>query len=418
MYTGGLISYKRLRSRSKNICAADTAEIVILVGTENGSTRNFANSLQKVLLEHKQTVFIDDLNAYQDYPEMKHLVILTSTYGVGDPPANAGKFLAQFEQSPPTHKVHCAIVGFGSYAYPDFCQYAQDVEEALHKQENCLLNDPAYLIHNKSYTSFVTWAQNWGNELGLRLELPPAQASRKAKVSQLKVTQKAQVQDGFGDTFLLTLQANGVPFQSGDLLAIEPPEDPVARLYSIAKISPNQILLSIKRHKQGVCSNYLHQLSREDVLEAGIQPNKDFHFPSRVPTVTLIANGTGIAPFLGMIQEKRSGMEVYLYWGGRNTQSYTLYKPWIDAALANKGLDGLEIAYSREESQFSYVQDIVQQSQNPIAKRLNLGGVIMICGSIAMQNEVLKILEELCQNHADQTLSFYQNRGQILMDCY
>ncbi|MEM9723698.1 MAG: FAD-binding oxidoreductase, partial [Bacteroidota bacterium] len=324
----------------------------------------------------------------------------------------------RLNQLPPSRATQCAVVGFGSYAYPDFCQYALEVEAALKSQENCVLQDAAYLIHNKSYTSFQTWAHNWGDQLNLRLDLAPSLPTVKTKVSHFTVIQKQSIQDGFGDTFLLTLQANGVPFRSGDLLAIEPPEDPVERLYSIAKIQGNQVLLSVKRHEQGVCSNYLNRLGVADKLEAGIQSNKEFHFPERVPSATLISNGTGIAPFLGMIQEKRMHTEVYLYWGGRNSQSYALYEPWIAAALDRKSLDHIAVAYSREESPYAYVQDIVRNIQREIAERLHQGGVIMLCGSIGMQNAVLKLLEEICEKHTGEKLSYYQNRGQILMDCY
>ena len=318
MYTGTLISLKRLRSRSKNVYSAEEAEIIILVGTENGSTRSFGNLLQQSLLKHDQRVFVGDLNAYQTYPSMKHLVILTSTYGVGDPPASASHFLTLFNQFTPPPSTQCAVVGFGSYAYPDFCQYALDVETALRKNENCILNHPAYLIHNQSYTSFTKWTQQWGEQLGLRLELSPQVSAKKSQPSHFTVSDKQIIQDGFGDTFLLTLQGNGVPFQSGDLLAIEPQDDPVERLYSIAKVQGNQVLLSVKRHEQGICSNFLYQLEQADTFEAGVQTNKAFHFPKGAPSVTLIANGTGIAPFLGMIQEKRPGTQVFLYWGGRN----------------------------------------------------------------------------------------------------
>ena len=418
MYTGALISYKRLGSRSKNVYGAEEAEIVILVGTENGSTRSFANLLQQSLLKQDQKVYVDDLNDYQSYPAMKHMVILTSTYGVGDPPASASRFLTLFDQFTPPPSTRCAVVGFGSYAYPDFCQYALDVETALRKNENCILNHPAYLIHNQSYTSFTKWTQQWGEQLGLRLELSPQVSVKKSQPSHFTVSEKQIIQDGFGDTFLLTLQGNGVPFQSGDLLAIEPQDDPVERLYSIAKVHGNQILLSVTRHEQGICSNFLYQLEQADTFEAGVQTNKAFHFPKGAPSVTLIANGTGIAPFLGMIQEKHPGIQVFLYWGGRNTQSYEIYRPWIDAALKEGSLNGFEVAYSRQESAFTYVQEIVQASDRVLADRLSRGGIIMLCGSVGMQHDVLARLEKLCWEYTHKKLSFYQNKGQLLMDCY
>jgi len=42
----------------------------------------------------------------------------------------------------------------------------------------------------------------------------------------------------------------------------------------------------------------------------------------------------------------------------------------------------------------------------------------MICGSVFMQQAVLALLTEICKNHQLKNLSDYQNRGQLLMDCY
>src|SRR5690606_21524181 len=89
MYSGALISYNRLKSRITNKFGPNDAEYIILVGSENGSTKHFGNLLQKSLLKIGQRVFMDDLNHVQQYGNMKHLVVITSTYGDGDPPANA-----------------------------------------------------------------------------------------------------------------------------------------------------------------------------------------------------------------------------------------------------------------------------------------------------------------------------------------
>jgi sulfite reductase (NADPH) flavoprotein alpha-component len=42
----------------------------------------------------------------------------------------------------------------------------------------------------------------------------------------------------------------------------------------------------------------------------------------------------------------------------------------------------------------------------------------MICGSIAMQNKVLETLNEISITKLNKPLSYFQNKGQILMDCY
>lgn len=45
-------------------------------------------------------------------------------------------------------------------------------------------------------------------------------------------------------------------------------------------------------------------------------------------------------------------------------------------------------------------------------------GVIMICGSLAMQKDVEAILNDLCLSNGTKTLLEYKENGQLLTDCY
>src|SRR5690606_32239146 len=89
IYSGFAITLKRRRSRSKNRVRAKEARVVILVGSENGSTFKFADALHRQLNQHGEKVFLTDLSRYGAFPNAEHLVIMTSTYGQGDAPSNA-----------------------------------------------------------------------------------------------------------------------------------------------------------------------------------------------------------------------------------------------------------------------------------------------------------------------------------------
>lgn len=418
MYSGTIISYKRLRSRIRNKFGADEAEIVILVGSENGSTKTFGGLLQKALLDHKKKVFVDELNKYQAYPKMDHLVVLTSTYGDGDPPANAVDFFHLLQQNPPARPLKFSVVGFGSLAYPNFCQYAVEADAQLRQLEHTSPVQEPFLIHNKSYTSFKSWAQQWGEQLGLKLILPTQLVTKKAKLHSLEVINKQRIVDNYSDTFLLELQANRNGFQSGDLLGITPPDDPVERLYSIAQLDKKKILLSVKRHEFGLCSNYLSALEPGSTIKAAIQINKDFHFPAGAKSVTCISNGTGIAPFLGMMHAGKTTIPIELYWGGRTFQSYELYQQRIDQAIANGKLKACHTVFSREDTPHNYVQELVRRDGRRITEQLKAGGAIMICGSVTMQNGVLAVLEQACMEYLNEPLDVFRQHGQLLMDCY
>jgi len=157
----------------------------------------------------------------------------------------------------------------------------------------------------------------------------------------------------------------------------------------------------------------------QEVIKARIEENKHFHFPENENTtaVILVGNGTGMGPFLGMIEHNRD-KEIDLYWGGRSSISFELYRTPLEHAIEKKQLSNLNIAYSREGDQKQYVQDLLRKDIKCIMERLHAGAHIMICGSIAMQNEVLAVLETAVATHLNQNLDHFLLNGQIRMDCY
>src|SRR5690606_14841305 len=77
--------------------------------------------------------YISSLNDYKPGQQIKHILVFTSTYGSGEAPANATKFLKLWKQNPIEHNFTYSVVGFGSLAYPDFCQYAIEIDQLLAK---------------------------------------------------------------------------------------------------------------------------------------------------------------------------------------------------------------------------------------------------------------------------------------------
>ena len=220
------------------------------------------------------------------------------------------------------------------------------------------------------------------------------------------------------DTFLIQLSPNKkMTFASGDLLAIYPENEPVKRLYSIGKIGSN-IVLSIKKHDLGKCSNYLNQLNTNAMVNATIEHNSNFHFPKHSKEVIMIANGTGIAPFLGMIQENKKQVKTHLFWGGRTQASFGLYSDLVDNVFTNKTLTSIHVAYSQAYEQKVYVQDLLLEQQQLISKALQNGSTVMLCGSVAMQSAVLDVLEQITETQLNLPLSTFKNQDLIKMDCY
>ena len=99
------MTLKRRSSRIKNKYKAEESKFILLVGSENGSSLRFANAIHKQLLAHGEKVFLTELNNYSVYPKAEHLIVFTSTHGLGDAPSNASKFISLINKTKQQQKI-------------------------------------------------------------------------------------------------------------------------------------------------------------------------------------------------------------------------------------------------------------------------------------------------------------------------
>ncbi|WP_400262557.1 PepSY domain-containing protein [Sphingobacterium sp. SG20118] len=414
IYSGFVITFKRTKTKVKNKYKADQAEIIILVGSENGSTLFYANQIHKQLLGDGKRSFLTSMNQYGKYPNAQHLIIFTSTYGIGTAPTNASNFEELVLKFPQNKHVHYSVVGFGSRVYPDYCAYAAQIDEILEKQNWTTRFLALHKINDKSIPELTNWIHHWSEKSCIALATAPSLYQAKVDgIRKLKVIKKTG-EDHATFTVLLKPQSK-LKFESGDLLAIYPAHDNRERFYSIGQ-NNGMIQLEVKLHENGLGSNFLYQLAENDIIRARVMRNPDFHFP-KVPAVIMIANGTGIAPFLGMIRNNKN-TAIHLYAGFRYDNSLTQrYQDFAREQIANNHLNTFHFAYSREQES-QYVMDLIKQDVLLFLAHLESGGVIMICGSLRMQRDVEQVIEEITLLHKDSALSHYKESNQILTDCY
>lgn len=417
IYSGFRMTFRRRAGRIRNSFRKDQCKYYILVGSETGTTMRFARTFYEQLKSIGVKSYIAQLNDFKPYSEMENLVVFTATYGQGEAPANAQKFASRIQNAAIEKPFNYSVVGFGSRAYPDFCKFAFDVDSLLGlRGKSTRLMEP-FTINSRSTEAFKEWEKKWSKRTGLELPI----SNGKSKKTKIKGRKKFKVlqTNTFSDTFVIQLEAVGqVKMTSGDLLAVYPPDGSHERLYSAGVLADGKLVISVKRHEFGICSNYLHELIEDDWLEARVVKNKKFHFPSKANQVILISSGTGIAPFVGMLDQNKSKVHTTLYWGGKTEESFCLYQKQISNQLNKRHLYRFEPAYSREQHPKKYVQDLILRDIVAVAKMLRENGVILICGSIAMQKGVSDILDRIVQDANKKPLSYYQNKNQIRMDCY
>ena len=417
IYSGFAITLKRMKNRIINKYPVKEAQVVILVGSENGSTFSFAQAIHQQLIQQGKKSFIAELNQYTSFPQAEQLIVMTATYGLGDAPTNSSKFVSLLQENPQQQRVPYSVLGFGSKSYPDFCKFSFEVNQLISKQDWAVPLIDIHTVNDKSPDDFALWAEAWSQQSGIAISVSSDFHQQKTKeLETLTVTEKL-INQQLKDTFIIRFQPQKKSrITSGDLLAIYPANDYRERLYSIGLIK-NEIQLSVRLHPNGLGSGFLHELKSGESLQARLVNNEHFHFPKKAPEVIMISNGTGIAPFLGMISQNLQKTSCRLYCGFRENASFSMYKSFLDENIANQKLKNFQVTFSRENEK-QYVSDLIARDADLVINALQKGGVLMLCGSLSMQKDVLSLLENICQNKTSNSISFYQSHGQILMDCY
>lgn len=417
IYSGFVITFsKPVRSKlPKNSQLATAAEYVILSGSESGATTQFASALHHALQAANKSVFSTTLNQYTQYPKAKYLLILSATYGDGEAPSNARNFLERFQNTSNPQQLQYAIIGFGSKAYPKFCQFADDIAATLANRANFKELLPLHKINQQSVDAFNHWVRDFNRVTGLAIKVVPPKRTI-PKLSSFRVVHKTGLTEA--GTFMLHLQPlKKTAFQSGDLLGIFPEADGIERLYSIGKIN-DKLVLSIKKHELGVCSTLLSRLSQGALVQGRIKANPNFQLSKKSNNVLFIANGTGIAPFLGMVQSGTASKNFSLYWGGTTKAASQLFAPILEQAEQQQKLRACHLVYSRENSEKQYVQDALRRNKHELRTQLLDGAEIYICGSLAMLQAVRELLDsEILKDTSLNTAKLLQQK-RLKTDCY
>ena len=172
--TSGIVKrYKRLKGKTNNSFEPDQAEVILLVGTENGSTARFASAVFDQLLEAGVSVYINDMNKYESYLSAKHLLVFCSTYGDGEAPKTATRFKKRLKETAQPNDIQFSVVGFGASFYKKYCAYAIKTQKRLSKQPWATSIVPLHTVNKRSADEFAVWAQAWSDASGYSLSTNP-----------------------------------------------------------------------------------------------------------------------------------------------------------------------------------------------------------------------------------------------------
>ncbi|MDU9406817.1 sulfite reductase flavoprotein subunit alpha [Pseudomonas sp. zfem001] len=177
------------------------------------------------------------------------------------------------------------------------------------------------------------------------------------------------------------------------------------REYSIASVAADGVLQLIVRQavqadgSLGLGSGWLTEhLPEGGQMLARVRCNSGFHLPEDDRPLILIGNGTGLAGLRSLLRARTLAGQArnWLLFGERNRAQDFFCGEEMEAALSRGELQHLDLAFSRDQAEKRYVQDLLREQHERLRGWLVEGAAIYVCGSLqGMAGGVDAVLREL-----------------------
>ncbi|EOQ65535.1 hypothetical protein F935_00114 [Acinetobacter calcoaceticus ANC 3811] len=214
------------------------------------------------------------------------------------------------------------------------------------------------------------------------------------------------------------------PFANVDHLLEQLPTLPT-REYSIASIPSQQVLRLVVRQQYdqagnlGLGSGWLTQHTQvNDEIALRIRTNESFHLIDDNRPIICIGNGTGIAGLMSLLhtRTRHDYTENWFIFGERQRSCDFFYASTIEAWQTTGMLKRLDLAFSRDQEQRVYVQDVIRQNAAELVSWIERGAILYVCGSIdGMASGVDQALVEIL---GDEQLDELRQQGRYRRDVY
>ena len=188
------------------------------------------------------------------------------------------------------------------------------------------------------------------------------------------------------------------------------------RLYSISSsplVDPHSVSLTVSvvryesldgRPRGGVCSPFLADAEAGTEVPVFVQRSPHFRPPADPATpMVMVGPGTGVAPFVGFLQERRAlghSAPNWLFFGEQHRATDFYYEEELTGLLDEGALDRLDTAFSRDQRAKVYVQDRMREHGPELWHWLREGAHFYVCGDASrMAKDVDRALRDIAVAH-------------------
>jgi sulfite reductase (NADPH) flavoprotein alpha-component len=288
----------------------------------------------------------------------------------------------------------CAVLALGHRRYADFCGFGRRLSHWL-AQAGARSWFDRVDAHEGEDAALQRWreglAQRWPALRELDAE-SGTEAIPAFGTWRLQSRRCLNPDSAAAGLFEIMLQPEPRPigtWQPGDLFEVRVAHA-AARRYSIASLPGDaDVRLLVRRWTAangdpGLASTQLcEQLAPTDTIDARIVSSPGFAPPESSREAILIANGVGVAPFLALLRQARTG-PCWLIFGERDPVADAALIPELERARECGALARLDLAWSRASTP-AYVQQRLREASDEVrAWLLDRGADLLVCGSPEM----------------------------------
>ncbi|MGY2283904.1 molybdopterin-dependent oxidoreductase [Pseudomonas gingeri] len=214
--------------------AAEEPPLLLLWSSQTGTVEAFAKSAAERLQQKGHRVRLASMDSIQaqELSQTGRALLLTSTFGDGDPPDNAHAFWQALaaDNAPSLANLRFAVLAFGDSSYDQFCGFGRKLDERLHS-----LGAQRLAPRVDCEPDYQEPAGAWLEKLDSALSEKPAAAPAPTRYSRqqplaarLKHNRLLSGPEAGKETrqFIFDLGDSGLDYQAGDALGVWPSHCP------------------------------------------------------------------------------------------------------------------------------------------------------------------------------------------------
>jgi sulfite reductase (NADPH) flavoprotein alpha-component len=330
------------------------------------------------------------------------ILFVASTYGEGDAPDSAAHFAGRLMQADAAHlphlpHLHYAVLALGDSSYTNYCGFGRALDAWLAGRGATPLFERIDVDRGDAM-ALAEWQHHVGRLAGTD-DAPDWEAPA---YGDWRIAERSLLNPGSAGAPLYRLAlvpaGQALPaWEAGDLAQVSPPSDPAhPREYSIASLPTEgrlELLVRLQRREDGspgaasgrLCLGAGAGAGEQDIVRLRVRAHQRFRLGenARRPMIA-IGNGSGLAGLRALLKARidLGEHDNWLLFGERNIQHDFLLREelqgWRDAGR----LARLDLAFSRDQGERLYVQDLLRAQAAQVADWIARGAAIYVCGSL------------------------------------